>query len=77
MKTKQEWIDEYNIFFKDLIVRQNKEIEDWVVKVMINAKDSYYNTGETIMDDGTYDRFEMHLKELNPKHEFLTVVGSK
>ena len=80
MKTKLEWIDIYNDWFKDEIKKHGKvlssKIEAWLVKNMIDAKVFYYNTDVPIMDDPTYDRFEDHLKMLNPHNPFLEKVGT-
>ena len=50
---------------------------DHCEEMILKAKSAYYgNTGETIMDDLTYDWYEEALKLLRPTSLILVAVGS-
>jgi len=41
----------------------------------LNAKNIYYNTGESIMSDSEFDKLEEQIKLLNPQSKVLNIVG--
>ena len=48
----------------------------YLVDLLTQAKEAYYETGEAIMSDALYDRNEYYLKILDPDNDFLNKVGS-
>jgi len=49
---------------------------DSIVSLLTKASDAYYNGGELLMDDETYDSLLETLKEKDPEHTFLLNVGA-
>lgn len=49
---------------------------DELVKILKKLSDNYYNTGETIVDDVTYDSLKDLLEEMDPDNPFLEEVGA-
>jgi len=57
--------------------KRNSLMADHCEEMILKAKSAYYgNTGETIMDDLTYDWYEEALKLLRPTSLILVAVGS-
>lgn len=49
---------------------------DELVKILKKLSDSYYNTGESLVDDTTYDSVKELLEQKDPSHSFLEEVGA-
>jgi DNA ligase (NAD+) len=48
-----------------------------IVKLLEEASNVYYNTGETLISDAEFDALKEQLRQLYPDHPFLTRVGAK
>ena len=48
-----------------------------IVKLLEEASEAYYNSGETLMSDAEFDALKEQLRELDPTHEFFSKVGFK
>lgn len=70
-----DWIEISNQKRIELIRRQNEAMVEFWVEILTEAKNAYYNTGNTIMDDQTYDHFENNIRMNDPNHPFLSKVG--
>ena len=57
-----------------LVGHRNEKMADWLEKILNSAKTSYY-TGEALMSDYQYDKFENYLKKLRPDSKILEKVG--
>ena len=77
MKTDEEWLAEWNKSYCASIDLHRARMTKWLEIHMLEAKDAYYNSGETVMSDESYDRFEHYLRIRESKHELLDNVGSK
>lgn len=53
------------------------EMSNWYETLIDKAKDAYYNTGEAVMDDETYDKIEECLRLIKPDSDRLDQVGAK
>lgn len=77
---EQDWIDIWNEKHCQYIVKgskyRNRKMVEFLVETLTEAKKEYYNTGNEIMNDKTYDLFEGWLKLLDPKNSFLDKVGA-
>lgn len=51
--------------------------QEMLIDVLTDASDLYHNDGESYLSDAEYDMLELQLKALNPKHPFLSQVGSE
>ena len=51
--------------------------QELLVSVLTDASDLYHNDGESYLSDAEYDGLEQQLRSLNPKHPFLSTVGSE
>ena len=75
----QEWLDKWNDKYCEFV--QNKDIDvneamaDWCEQIILEAKNAYYNTSTSIMEDGDYDTIEGRLKILRPDSNVLVKVG--
>lgn len=47
-----------------------------LVKLLLSAKNAYYNDSEPIMTDAEYDRLEENLREIDPDNSFFRMVGT-
>ena len=47
-----------------------------IVTLLKKASNAYYNGGEPVMDDETYDGLVERLRELEPANEYLATVGA-
>jgi DNA ligase (NAD+) len=47
-----------------------------LVKLLKHLSDSYYNTGETLVNDDTYDILREILEEKDPKNKYLQSIGA-
>lgn len=47
-----------------------------LVKLLKKLSDNYYNTGEALVDDNTYDSLKELLEKKDPNHPFLEEVGA-
>lgn len=79
-RTLQQWCDDWNVlhikYIKIGVNYRNEKMADYCEQIILKAKDSYYNTGQRIMDDHTFDRHEAWLKLLRPDSRILLKVGS-
>jgi NAD-dependent DNA ligase len=50
--------------------------EDSIVEMLKAASDAYYNGGNLLMDDDTYDALRDKLQEINPHHPYLNQIGA-
>ena len=48
-----------------------------IVKLLRNASEAYYTTGDAILTDQQYDSFERDLKILDPDNAQLQKVGTE
>lgn len=55
--------------------KRNENLADWLEARILEAKESYYNTGNPIMEDKVYDKMEDYLKSLRPTSTVLQKVG--
>ncbi|WP_187759746.1 BRCT domain-containing protein [Thiospirochaeta perfilievii] len=51
--------------------------EEELYRVLLEAKDKYYNSDTPKMSDAQFDSYEDELRELNPNHEYFKIVGSE
>lgn len=59
-----------------MVGHRNSKMADYCEKMIIKAKETYYNTGESIMSDQIYDSLERKLKILKPESKVLEKVGT-
>ena len=81
MKTHEEYIKEWNVLHCKYINEgtpqyRNEKMADYCEEMIIKAKKVYYDSGESMMTDLTYDRFEENLKSLRPDSKLFDKVGS-
>lgn len=80
MKTYKQWLNLLNKDNKEYINQdqsyRDKKLTEWLETTLLSAKKEYY-TGEPIMSDSSYDKFEEMLKRLNPDSSVLQMVGYK
>jgi NAD-dependent DNA ligase len=50
--------------------------QDSIVSMLKAASNAYYNGGDLLMDDDTYDSLRDKLQELNPHHPYLNQIGA-
>jgi DNA ligase (NAD+) len=50
---------------------------DDIVKLLNEARDAYYNSGEPIMTDSEFDELEDKLRSIDPENPYFTAVGSE
>lgn len=72
----EEWNTKHCEFTNDPSVDRNMSMANYCEGVLLKAKEAYYNSGESIMLDITYDWFEDRLKILNIDSKILDKVGS-
>ncbi len=48
---------------------------DEIVKLLLDAKDAYYNTGTPLMSDAEFDELEEKLRSIDPENKYFTTVG--
>lgn len=83
LKTDEEWGEIWNEEFKKRLKENkpypyvNEKMADYLEQLLLKAKEVYYNTGEPIMSDSRYDRFEENLRLLRSNSEVLKQVGYK
>lgn len=77
MKTDEEWLAEWNKEYCASTALHRDRMTKWLETHMLEAKDAYYNSGEAIMSDESYDRFEWYLRIREPNHTLLDNVGSE
>jgi len=75
MKSDKDYAAEWNKMHIDFITERNNAMADYCETMILEAKDVYYNSGDPIMSDDQYDRFESYLKSLRPDSKVLLVVG--
>jgi DNA ligase (NAD+) len=51
--------------------------EKFLIQTLTEARNVYYNTGETILSDNEYDKLKEELHELNPNSDFFLKVEFK
>lgn len=58
---------------------QNNEVDtvDYLMSVLQDASDKYYNEGESPLTDAEYDAMENQLREIDPDNTFFLGVGSE
>lgn len=61
---------------RQLINGDTEVTQELLVDVLTDASDIYHNDGESYISDAEYDGLEAQLRALNPKHPFLSQVGS-
>lgn len=59
----------------EMIGYRNNKMADYCEKMIVKAKEMYYNAGDIIMSDEQYDKFEEYLKLLRPDSKILEMVG--
>ncbi|AEX61790.1 DNA ligase [Megavirus courdo7] len=65
-------INEANSIWEVIPELSQEDIES----AIIISRDSYYNTGKSLISDEYYDVLIEKLKEINPKSEILTQIGA-
>lgn len=73
--TRDSWNTLYIAHCKKGGEHVNNIMADWCEKIMLQAKEAYYNTSSPIMDDKSYDWIEDRLKNLRPDSDMLSKVG--
>lgn len=77
---EEEWVNIWNDLHCEYIPKgakyRNGKMVEFLVETLSKAKEQYYNTGDELMNDTTYDKFEEWLKLLDPTNDFLEKVGS-
>lgn len=53
----------------------NERMADWCEKIIVAAKQAYYTSGQPMMEDATYDKFENRLRYLRASSPVLESVG--
>jgi len=48
-----------------------------IVQILRNARDAYYNHGNSPLSDEEFDRLESELKSLEPRHPYFSAIGSE
>lgn len=81
MKTDQEWLNKWNELHCKYIHEgtpkyRNEKMADYLEDLLVRAKKEYYESGDPIMSDKSYDRFEMYLESLRPDSYVIIKVGS-
>ena len=84
---EKEWLDKWNAKHIELCEEarhqtdlsesdyRNQNMVLWIETILVEAKRVYYNTGDSYMEDRTYDELETRLRTLSPNHKFLEKVG--
>lgn len=49
---------------------------DEIVKLLIDARDAYYNSDKPLMSDSEFDELEDKLRELDPENPYFSSVGT-
>ena len=79
MKTDKEWLEDWVKLHQKYTVEgsdiRNNKMADYCEEKILEAKEAYYDSGETIMSDKYYDRLEDNLKILRPDSKVLEKVG--
>lgn len=73
----KDWIDEWNRIYTEFCRYHNEWNADYLEIMMAKASKAYYETGDVIMDDQTYDWMENRLRHLRPQSKMLTKVGTE
>ena len=60
---------------KSTLTKQTSRVTN-IVSQLKSASHAYYETGEPIMDDDTYDALVDELRSLDPSNPYLTAVGA-
>lgn len=81
LKTQQEYTKIWNDLHCKYIHKygadkRNELMADHCEELILKAKEVYYNTGNTIMTDATYDYYEDKLRILRPTSKALEKVGT-
>lgn len=90
MRKYIDYIDDWQDLYQKCVAENNKNgrecqeaadysnsvMADFCEDLILQAKKAYYDTGEPIMDDLTFDNFENRLKLLRPNSKILEKVGS-
>ena len=89
MKTEKEYTKDWNDLHCKLVAEnntsgrtgvasaayRNNAMADYCERMILEGKEVYYNSGENIMSDLQYDRFEDRLRVLRPDSKILEKVG--
>ena len=70
-----EWTNKYNKMHIKICAEGCKKRVDWLVGILTKAKNAYYS-GEPIMSDKQFDRFEHYLWCNDPHNKILKKVGT-
>ena len=87
---EDEWVGRWNARYKKLVAESrvnqltgsqaadfiNNGMAKYCEEIIIEAKRSYYSSGEPIMSDSYYDKIEDRLRKLNPNSSILEKVGT-
>ena len=80
MKTDQEYLDDWMVKHREYTKLgyeiRNSKMADYCEEIILAAKEPYYNSGDPIMSDNAFDRFENYLKSLRPNSKLLEKVGT-
>lgn len=71
----KEWNELHRKYTKLGSETRNSKMADYCEEMIMEAKKHYYGSGNTIMEDSTYDRLENCLKVLRPDSKILDKVG--
>ena len=90
MKDDKDYLDDWNNLHCKCVKENNKVgrngkesadyrngvMADYCEEMILKGKEAYYGTGNIIMTDQQYDKFENILKLLRPNSKILEKVGS-
>jgi len=48
-----------------------------IVEILRNAREAYYNHGNSPLSDADFDRLESELKSAEPRHPYFSAIGSE
>ena len=70
------WNEKHIEYIKQGSEIRNKLMIKLCEEYILAAKEAYYNTGDPMFDDNTYDKLEGYLRTLDPSNIISNKVGA-